>query len=44
MSDTPQQPSAKDKQAITITRIVGWGAIAFSLFTVVTVLYVGFIR
>lgn len=42
MSDT--QPSSKDKKAITITRIVGWGAITFSLFTVVTVLYVGFIR
>ena len=37
-------PSAKDKKAITITRIVGWGSIAFSLFTVVTVLYVGFLR
>ena len=44
MSNTTQQPSAKEKKAITITRIVGWGSIVFSLFTVVTVLYVGFIR
>lgn len=42
MPDTPRQPSQKDKQAITITRIVGWGSIVFSLFTVVTVLYVFF--
>ncbi len=33
----------KSKQAIAITKIVGWGAIAFSLFTVVTVIYVGFL-
>ncbi len=42
MSLPDHDPSSE--KAITITRIVGWGAIAFSLFTVVIVLYVGFIR
>ena len=33
----------KSNKAITITKIVGWGSIVFSLFTVVIVLYVGFL-
>ena len=33
----------KSRKAITITKIAGYGSIAFSLFTVATVIYVGFL-
>ncbi len=42
MSPPDHDPSSA--KAITIIRIIGWGAIVFSLFTVITVLYVGFIQ
>jgi len=33
----------QSKKSITITKVVGWGSIVFSLCTVVIVLYVGFL-
>jgi len=33
----------QSKKAIKITKIAGWGSIVFSLFTVVIVIYVGFL-
>ena len=40
MTSVEQDPSTK--KAILITRIVGWGSIAFALFTVGLFFYVGF--